>query len=147
MAWIRELLRDPALRDDWEWYPYQKFVFEDGKEIRCYDEPLSGEDAWEAQVLFDLHYATLKLTSCVQDRLQPDQFILELIAWSDKTNVARFTDHTVWPFIIRIANLPKELRNRNGSYSGNTLIALLPKVGLLSLLITLVPLHLIRVAG
>lgn len=50
MAWIRELIRDPLLRDDWEWYPYRNYIYEDGKEVRFYDEPLSADDAWDARV-------------------------------------------------------------------------------------------------
>jgi hypothetical protein len=48
--------------------------------------------------------------------------------YSDKSNAARFADFVIWPICARLANLPKEIINQNGSYGGNNLIALLPKV-------------------
>ena len=48
--------------------------------------------------------------------------------YSDKTNAARFSEHTVWPVVAKVLNLPMELHNRNSAYAGSTMIGYLPKV-------------------
>jgi hypothetical protein len=46
-----ELISDTALRDDWEFYAYKKYLCVDGKkERRIIDTPMSADDAWHAEV-------------------------------------------------------------------------------------------------
>ena len=111
MKWLKGLLHDPALKDKWMWYPKRKYLHINGQVHQFVDEPLSGSDMWEQQ-----------------DALRHDEFQVGLITWSDKSNLASFSNQTTWPFLARVANLPQELRNKSRSYAGNTLLGLLPKV-------------------
>ncbi|KIM20907.1 hypothetical protein M408DRAFT_29979 [Serendipita vermifera MAFF 305830] len=114
LPWIEELVRDPALRDHWLWYAFKQYLCHDGKEperfITC---PMSADYAMEIE-------ATLPAD------LKHVQF--PLIYYSDKSNAARFAQFSLWPVLLRPANLPKDFANQNSAYSGNTLFALIPKI-------------------
>lgn len=51
MEWLKEIVRDEQLKDEWEWYAHHKLLVVEGKEpVRIIDEPLSADDAWEFEV-------------------------------------------------------------------------------------------------
>jgi hypothetical protein len=51
LAWMRELFRDPALKQQWTWFGHKKYLYMPGKPPeRVIDEPLSGDAAWEIEV-------------------------------------------------------------------------------------------------
>jgi len=50
MAWLRELVQDPMLADEWTWYPFRKTVYCDGASYRILDDPMSANNAWDYQV-------------------------------------------------------------------------------------------------
>lgn len=114
MAWMRELFRDHALKEQWTWFAHQKYLYMPGKPPeRVIDEPLSGDAAWE-----------------IEGTLNPGtrQVQVPLILYSDKSDVARFASLSVWPVLVRLASLPKHLSNKNSAYAGNTMIGFLPKI-------------------
>ena len=51
MEWLHELICDKSLSHEWEWHAHQKWLYCEGREPeRIIDEPLSADDAWEAEV-------------------------------------------------------------------------------------------------
>lgn len=51
MEWIRELLADPALSHEWEWYPKRITQVVNGVATRVWDTScMSGNAAWAMQV-------------------------------------------------------------------------------------------------
>jgi hypothetical protein len=51
MEWLRDLVRDKSLSHEWEWHAHQKWIHSEGQQPRrIIDEPLSADDAWEAEV-------------------------------------------------------------------------------------------------
>lgn len=48
--WLRELVSDKSLKDDFERYPMKKFKCEDGEEVPFIDEPLTADDCHKIQV-------------------------------------------------------------------------------------------------
>lgn len=51
MEALLELLRDPSLKDHWDFYAYKKYISLNGGDLeQVYDTPMSAEDAWDAEV-------------------------------------------------------------------------------------------------
>jgi Plavaka transposase len=48
--WVVDLITDPSLADTIVWYPSQKFLHEDGRVTRLYDEYDTADTWWEVQV-------------------------------------------------------------------------------------------------
>ncbi|KAG8788672.1 hypothetical protein FRC15_002829 [Serendipita sp. 397] len=114
MQWLKDLVTDPLLRDHWDWHAKKKTLVLDGKECgEIITDPLTAEAAWDFESGLD------KGTTDVA---------LHLIAYSDKSNAARFNNMPIWPLCLRPASLPKSLANRNSAFAGNTMIALFPKM-------------------
>ena len=131
MPWIEELVGDPTLKDHWTWHAKQEFIHMEGKEPeRFITTPMTADYAWEIEVSYSPRFLVCSTDNRAQGTLPPDKTHVQfpLIYYSDKSNAARFAQFSLWPVLLRPANLPKELANQNSSYSGNTLFALLPKV-------------------
>jgi hypothetical protein len=131
MEWIEELASDPSLKDEWMWHAVrQEIRINGGPPEEFVTHPMSAHNAWEVEVrMACCQIGKLRLIYS-QGSLDPGmrQVQVPLIFYSDKSNAARFSQVAIWPVCMRPANLPKELIDRNSTYGGNSLIALLPKV-------------------
>jgi hypothetical protein len=50
MEWLRELIRDPSLSDQWTWYAEKKEIVANGVAEEYVDGPMSAQDAWDEEV-------------------------------------------------------------------------------------------------
>lgn len=65
LQWMTDLAKDPLLKDDWTWHARKKFLHIDHSKPdgeRFIDDPLSADDAWEAEVRNAWPVFTLELT-------------------------------------------------------------------------------------
>lgn len=53
MACIREVIRDESLQENFLLYPTRKYMYQDGSEVRFWDDLDCGKDWWDIQVRFD----------------------------------------------------------------------------------------------
>lgn len=130
MEWMRSVIRDPTLVTEFTWHAYKKELVINGEVDQIYDDPLSGSAAWENEVCLTVFLPLPSNTHrLLQSKLTGDQVQLPLMIYSDKSNAARFSKTMdIYPALMRIANLPSHIRNRNSHHGGNTMIGLLPKV-------------------
>jgi Plavaka transposase len=58
MKWLQDLVTNPDLNEEWQWYAYHKFLHADGKETRLMDDPLSADAAWDFEVHIQWNFMT-----------------------------------------------------------------------------------------
>ncbi|KIJ43728.1 hypothetical protein M422DRAFT_169582, partial [Sphaerobolus stellatus SS14] len=111
--WLLDIVTDPTLADSILWYPVEKYLHQNGRITRIYDELNTGTQWWE-----------------IQDSL-PHEFgiphcFLALHLWLDKSNVAKTVKKH--PIILRPGFLPSAIRNASGN-GGGVLIMYMNIVG------------------
>ncbi|KIJ28337.1 hypothetical protein M422DRAFT_270406 [Sphaerobolus stellatus SS14] len=101
--WLLDIVTDPTLADSILWYPVEKYLHQNGRITRIYDELNTGTRWWE-----------------IQDSL-PHEFgvphcFLALHLWLDKSNVAKIVKKH--PIILRPGFLPSAIWNASGNGGG-----------------------------
>ena len=54
LTWLKELAQDPKLKDDFTWYPVEKFRVDGETRLHFVDEPMAAKDAHSVQVMLFL---------------------------------------------------------------------------------------------
>lgn len=60
MEWLRELVRDPGLSDQWTWYAEKKEVVAAGVAEQYVDSPMSAQDAWDEEVSLSIMHSIFR---------------------------------------------------------------------------------------
>ncbi|KAG1893739.1 uncharacterized protein F5891DRAFT_962498 [Suillus fuscotomentosus] len=125
---IKELWANPAYLDHLTYAPEHRFT-DEGKVERIYDELMSGDWSWEAQVRgFKCFFGNV--LNVLQTLLPDGATLVPVILSSDKTQLCQFRgDKTAYPVYLTIGNISKSIRHKP-SFHTQKLIGYLPTVSL-----------------
>ncbi|KIJ48583.1 hypothetical protein M422DRAFT_162395 [Sphaerobolus stellatus SS14] len=101
--WLLDIVTDTTLSESIMWYPVEKYLHQNGRICRIYDELNTGTRWWDIQ------------DSLPQEVGVPHCF-LPLHLWLDKSNVAKTVKKH--PIILRPGFLPSVIRNASGNGGG-----------------------------
>ncbi|KIJ57372.1 hypothetical protein M422DRAFT_148910 [Sphaerobolus stellatus SS14] len=114
--WLLDIVTDPTLSDSILWYPVEKYLNQNRRITRIYDELNTGTRWWEIQDSLPREFGVPHVPHC----------FLALHLWLDKSNVAKTV--TKHPIILRPGFLPSAIRNASGN-GGGVLIMYMNIVG------------------
>ncbi|KAJ3721171.1 hypothetical protein C8R42DRAFT_670007 [Lentinula raphanica] len=101
--WTLELLMDPRIASDMQWHARRLYRYHKASETwkRFVNEPWTANRWWE-----------------IQDSLPEDGVPLCFIFYADKSKLSSFGTAKGYPVIVRLANLPIDIRNSAGLGGG-----------------------------
>ncbi|OJA20946.1 hypothetical protein AZE42_03510 [Rhizopogon vesiculosus] len=108
--WALDLMRDSQFAPHFVFDAQRLYKFNGAHFVQFIDEP------WTANAFWD-----------VQSHLPPDAKPLAFILYADKAKLSSFGTEKGYPIIVRIANLPVEIRNSTG-VGGGRVVGWLPIV-------------------
>ncbi|OSC97911.1 hypothetical protein PYCCODRAFT_1418559 [Trametes coccinea BRFM310] len=108
--WALSLIRDPILAPLFTWHATRLYKWNGSYWVRFIDEPYTADLWWD-----------------IETRLPPGGVPVCFIIYADKTRLSSFGTKKGYPIMVRIANLPAEVRNSPG-FGGGQVVGLLPIV-------------------
>ncbi|KAG1837830.1 hypothetical protein F4604DRAFT_1601105 [Suillus subluteus] len=109
-SWALDLMRDSRFAPHFTFDAQRLYKFNGARFVRFIDEPWTANAFWDAQ-----------------SRLPQDAKPLAFILYADKAKLSSFGTAKGYPIIVRIANLPVEIRNSTG-VGGRRVVGWLPIV-------------------
>ncbi|KAG1793231.1 hypothetical protein EV424DRAFT_1475677 [Suillus variegatus] len=109
-SWALDLMRDSRFASHFTFDAQHLYKFNGARFVRFIDEPWTADAFWDAQ-----------------SRLPQDAKLLAFILYADKAKLSSFRTAKGYPIIVRIANLPVEIRNSTG-VGGRQVVGWLPIV-------------------
>ncbi|KAG1756155.1 hypothetical protein EDD22DRAFT_981579 [Suillus occidentalis] len=109
-SWALDLMRDSRFAPHFTFDAQHLYKFNGARFVRFIDEPWTANAFWDAQ-----------------SRLPQDAKPLAFILYADKAKLSSFGTAKGYPIIVRIANLPVEIRNSTG-VGGGRVVGWLPIV-------------------
>ena len=119
-------IKNPRLAPLFVWDAQRIYKYNGESWVRFYDEPWTADRMWEFQVYILSMFKYILLTS-YKTLLPEGGKPLCFIIYADKTKLSSFGTEMGYPVMARIANLPVDIRNGEGT-GGACVVGWLPIV-------------------